>query len=298
MKKILLSTPLRKLANSIQEKEAYPVLGKPLSDLKIEKLDKESIESLMEDIQKGVDIKVDPAIHQLPGMKDLKDISSEDIKEELEKGNPFLQTLFNKYKKLPGSKNPIIKYDKERHMYIPTELGQMSKSAKTDQVYDRSSTQYDFPERVAQKVLRWSEKNVPDIIIGEDGREDEIHVTVLYGLFTTDPTEVEDIIKKYKIKPFEVRLSLITAFLNGDQDVLKIDVESNGLHNLHKLLRANLKNDNKYPEYRPHLTIAYLKKGESENYIGRDDFQGISCKVDNIVFSSKTGEKINIPLVG
>lgn len=296
MKRDLISNPLRDLASSLLEKESYPILGEPLSDLKIERLDKESIETLIEDIRQGVDIKVDPAVRSLPDMSDLKDLSSEDLKKELD--NPFLQTLLSKYKVLPGSKNPVIKYDKNKHMYIPTELGQMSKSAKSDQVYDRSSTQYDFPDKVADKVLRWSKKNVPDNILGEDGREDEIHVTVLYGLFTTDPSEVVEIIKKHKIKSFDVRLSLITAFLNGDQDVLKIDVESNGLHNLHKLLRAELKNDNKYPEYRPHVTIAYLKKGESEKFIGRDDFQGISCKVNSIVFSSKTGEKVDVPLLG
>jgi 2'-5' RNA ligase len=284
--------------SSKMKKEAYPTIGQPASDLKLEKLDKESIESLIEDLKKGVDIKVDPRIHSIPDMSDLQELKAEDVKREVTKGNPFFNVLLEKYKKLPGSKNPVIKYDKEKHMYIPTELGQMSKSAKHGQVYKRSSTQFDFPEKIADKVLRWSKKNVPDSILGEEGREDEVHVTVLYGLFTTNPLEVEEIIKKYKIEPFDVRLSLITAFMNGDQDVLKIDVESNGLHNLHKLLRANIDNDNKYPEYRPHVTIAYLKKGESENYIGRDDFQGISCKVNNIVFSSKTGEKIEIPLVG
>jgi len=292
-----LKNYLKKISGKM-EKTAYPIVGQPASDLKLEKLDKESIEALIEDLKQGVDIKVDPEVKKIPNMSDLHELKAEDIKKEIAKGNPFLKVLLDKYKSLPGSKNPALKYDKEKHMYIPTELGQMSKSAKQGMVYDRSSTQYDFPELIADKVLRWSKKNVPDIALGEDGREDEIHVTILYGLFTTNPSEVEDIIKKYNIEPFEIRLSLITAFLNGDQDVLKIDVESSGLHNLHKLLQENIKNDNKYPEYRPHVTIAYLKKGESENYIGRDDFQGISCKVNNIVFSSRTGDKIDIPLIG
>lgn len=292
-----LKNYLKKISGKM-EKTAYPIVGQPASDLKLEKLDKESIEALIEDLKQGVDIKVDPEVKKIPNMSDLHELKAEDIKKEIAKGNPFLNVLLDKYKSLPGSKNPALKYDKEKHIYIPTELGQMSKSAKQGMVYDRSSTQYDFPEIVADRVMRWSKKNVPDSILGEDGREDEIHVTVLYGLFTTNSSEVEDIIKKYNIEPFEVRLSLITAFLNGGQDVLKVDVESSGLHNLHKLLRENLKNDNKYPEYRPHLTIAYLKKGEAENYIGRDDFQGITCKVNSIVFSSRTGDKIEIPLLG
>jgi hypothetical protein len=40
------------------------------------------------------------------------------------------------------------------------------------------------------------------------------------------------------------------------------------------LEKNNLDYENEFPEYNPHLTLAYLKKGFVEKYEGKNDFIG------------------------
>ena len=175
------------------------------------------------------------------------------------------------------------------------------KIAKEGVEYKFSNTQVELPEYLAKKVMDWGKKHVPDEEVFTDpedpgvGREDEIHVTLFYGINNPDPDEVAELLKGQK--KFEVRLGLITAFRDGDKnDVLKIDVESPDMQKLHYLIGEKIKNENSYPTYQPHVTIAYMNKGESDKYIGDDTFKGKTFKVDNIVFSSSDGSKTPIKL--
>lgn len=110
----------------------------------------------------------------------------------------------------------------------------------------------------------------PEDVYTEDGRgiEEDPHVTALYGFHdevTVD--EVKDIVKKVLQKPTTVKVTGISTFSSEDKpfDVVKFDIESKELSRLNKKLQK-LPNTNTFPEYNPHMTIAYVKKGTGEKY--------------------------------
>ncbi len=170
---------------------------------------------------------------------------------------------------------------------------------KKKKSYDFSSLLYIFPEKIANKIYKWGLSKVPDEVLFRDpedptfGREDEVHCTVIYGIHDKRSVETRKILKS--VKPFEIKLGKITAFTAPEKfDVLKIDVVGSELHKLHDHLRDNLEVTESFPEYKPHVTIAYLMKGESSKYVGSDQFKDLAMKVDKLVFSSSAGVKTPI----
>lgn len=124
------------------------------------------------------------------------------------------------------------------------------------------------------------QKRVPDDAIhsdkDEDGEEkngrletESAHVTILYGIHDDVPDEdVEAIIDT--ISNVEVTLRQISTFNTNDEfDVLKFDVEGDGLHEFNKKFKE-LPHTDSYPKYHPHLTILYAKKGDLTSDMTKD----------------------------
>lgn len=187
-------------------------------------------------------------------------------------------------------------------------------TAKLNGTYDFSSLQIPLPEALAKSIMAWGKKNIPDENLHDNakdtkGREDEIHVTLLYGIKVTD----NDGIRKFipilmgilgAVKPFKVRLGLVTLFRDKpDYDVVKIEAESSGLQKLHYKIRNSLGGDgsesmvkNNYPTYQSHCTIGYIKKSTADDLNGNEDFLGKTFTVDKVIFSIPNGHKIPITL--
>lgn len=133
-----------------------------------------------------------------------------------------------------------------------------------------------------------------DIYIGEDGegfgREMDPHVTVLFGIHADVPDEnVEKLITE--VKEPVIEMQKISAFKNDVFEVLKFDVKSNDLVKLNKKFKT-LPHTNTFPEYHPHATICYLKKGKSDKYVKKfTDITPIEVEVDKMVYSKPGGGK-------
>jgi len=161
-----------------------------------------------------------------------------------------------------------------------------------------------LPEPLASKVRGYG-LSIPDERIyddedGELGREDKPHVTVKFGLHTTDPQEV---ISKLQGQPsFRVTLGPMSVFYNEDCIVLKIGVEGRGIHELNRYISDVFECTDTYPEYRPHCTVAYLKKDAADPYWFNDylsdQFAGIGVQFNALEFSVPSGQKYKIPLTG
>lgn len=101
----------------------------------------------------------------------------------------------------------------------------------------------------------------------------EMHVTVLFlGSNVPIETVTEATKVAYEVtsqtKPFTVATELVTSFpKNPDGIPIIARVESEPLHELRKALTAafdaaGIAYDKKYPEYKPHVTLAYLHGAE------------------------------------
>lgn len=164
---------------------------------------------------------------------------------------------------------------------------------------DYSSTQVNMPGPLAEKVKALAAK-IPDSALAKNGREAEIHTTLKYGLETENAEDVRAILESYP--PVRIKLGETSVFepskSSDGADVVKIDVDSPGLHAMNAAVKKALANVDTFPDYKPHITLAYVKPGEGKKYAGMTDMEGQEVTLDKVVFSSKSGEKTEIQLKG
>lgn len=164
-----------------------------------------------------------------------------------------------------------------------------------------SSVQINLPSILADQIVRWGDETIKDSDIYSPpndlihGREDESHITLLYGIHSQSPEQVQAILAREQ--PFEVRLGQISIFTTNDEfDVVKIETSSPSLFYFNHLLKNNLQNTSSFDTYRPHVTIAYIKKNLYSNLIGNSNFKDWRWTANSVVFSSANGEKTPIRL--
>lgn len=141
-------------------------------------------------------------------------------------------------------------------------------------------------------------RTVPDEVLAESGREDDPHITAMYGLHGDSPEAVAAVVAAHG--PFRVQfgaLSLFPASEGRDFDVLKVGVISDGLVSLHGAIAEALPHTDTHPMYSPHATIAYLAAGEGRAMLALPNpLAGKPFLVREIVFSSRDGTRTVLPL--
>lgn len=293
-----ISSKIRKCARALI-KIATPFSGNGF-DFHFEKLDADSILKVVQDIFKGETVHL-PVINggnisYVPfKAKGPDDPNIGFLKPYLKSEN--VKSHYDKFRN-----SVIFYYDDVSNKYelIKKPEPALVKVAKEGVNYEYSITKIDLPDDLSDSVMSWGEKNIPekDLFIEDGmakGRENDIHITVLYGITDQKPNKTSKVIKE--TKPFEVRLGLINAFKdNKKYDVIKIEIESGDLEKLHYELRDRIHNENTFPTYNPHVTIAYVKKNSCDRFIGDETFKGKTFKVKNIVFSDGTDKEDSLPL--
>jgi 2'-5' RNA ligase len=155
-----------------------------------------------------------------------------------------------------------------------------------------------LPDDVAAKIMGYSAL-IPDEDIyedgsGEHGRETEPHITVKYGLHTNNGDEVAEVLAGKGSA--EATLGEMTAFENEDYTVLKLDVDSPDLHKLNKKVGDDLEVTDSYPEYHPHVTIAYLRKEADWKKYACGIFEDMEVVFHELLFSSADDVETDIEL--
>ena len=149
---------------------------------------------------------------------------------------------------------------------------------------------YDNPNW--QKVLDMvDDDDLYDDDTNQFGKEYEPHITVLYGLHSNEIDDDEVFSQIIDREPPQLNMSNITLFNNPKYDVVKFDVEGDGLHDMNKILRDNFPYTNDYPEYHPHSTIAYVKPGMGEKYVQKLS-KPFVLRPNKLVYSKPDGSKI------
>ena len=150
----------------------------------------------------------------------------------------------------------------------------------------------DVPDDLSQKILQWNKQNIPESILWTEedghGREDDPHITVKWGLDDAKPTRALKKILK-ETKPIIASLGKISLFEADDYDVVKIEVHSDGLHKLHQRIKDTIPNTETHPTYNPHLTLAYVKKGQGKQFVGKRPLSGneSNFEIKRLTFSDK-----------
>lgn len=127
------------------------------------------------------------------------------------------------------------------------------------------------------------------------GRETDPHITILYGLHKeVEENDIIEAFKDYNSKDTTIEVDKIDIFENEYFDVVKMDVISEFLTNMNKKL-STLPHTSDFPNYKPHITIAYVNKGCGDKY-AQSNYKYTFNDIDKIVYSKPNGEKIEIPL--
>lgn len=141
------------------------------------------------------------------------------------------------------------------------------------------------------KILQFSKQLIKDEDLylegNEYGRETESHVTIRYGfLKDLNELDVRQLIQGQK--PFMMELMGLNKFTTPPKyDVAMFKVSSPVLKRLNELSGVHL-NESEYPDYTPHLTLAYVQKGKFPHIK-----EGLSLKVPvrTICYSPISGDK-------
>jgi len=175
---------------------------------------------------------------------------------------------------------------------VPLQKQQSAKAAVLDRVVavyqmqkqaaEYSAVMAPLPEDIAQRVRQFASRISPEDL-AEEGREDFVHTTVKYGLHTRNPL---DALERFKEEgPAEAKITRLSLFEGPQYDVLKFGVLSPQLSKWHRKLE-DLPNEDKHPVYFPHITVAYLKKGTGQKYLGKTDLDGNRVILDRLHFSA------------
>lgn len=171
--------------------------------------------------------------------------------------------------------------------------------------YSYSSTQINVPEDLGSQIKAWARKTIDKADLYDDpddptssGFEDRIHCTLFYGLTSESKSTIQklrDLVKGYG--PIKVILGKVSVFPGGDEkpyDVVKLSVKSKDLQDLHKLIKKEIPNKETYPEYMPHVTLAYVKAGTGKKYENIDKFEDEEFEVEYFVFAPKEDKKRDV----
>lgn len=114
-----------------------------------------------------------------------------------------------------------------------------------------------------------------DVYLVEDddsyGIETKPHLTLLYGLHEeVTRKDIKSVIDKFKDDEIIIEVKGISIFENKDFDVVKFDVKKTPILNKMNKELKKFPFTSDYPEYHPHITIFYCKKGLGYKYINPD----------------------------
>jgi len=98
----------------------------------------------------------------------------------------------------------------------------------------------------------------------DGGLETEPHTTLLYGLHDgVSEQDVKNVLDKFTFGT--CKISNASLFENENFDVLKFDVNGDNLFKTNTEL-SKYPNTQNFPDYHPHMTIAYLTPGTGKRY--------------------------------
>jgi len=166
--------------------------------------------------------------------------------------------------------------------------------------YDYHSTQLDLLEKSGMYYHMYQLQNQIDSSNlyyenGQFGLEQDSHITVCYGLVhESDYFKLRRLIKNFGT--IDVTYGGVSKFVSDNYDVIKIDIISEKLHELNSLIRNNFEVKTSFPDYQPHMTVAYVKPNSCDFLLNPSNL-AVEDTFTSIVWSHIDNYKLNIPLI-
>ena len=154
-----------------------------------------------------------------------------------------------------------------------------------------------LPSDFSTMITNFSSTNIKDEDLADSGREDYVHVTILYGFDqNVKIEEVNDFIQGCNLNDIKIVLGDIQRFTftenRPESDVIYIKViESAVLQSLNKNLRRKFNANNTYGSYSPHVTLAYVKPGRVSL---PNVFVGMPVVCDAMTYSTGQSDKRSV----
>jgi 2'-5' RNA ligase len=153
--------------------------------------------------------------------------------------------------------------------------------------YKYSSVEIRLPAGIGDAVRRFAQ-TIPQDQLAPKGVEAVSHVTVRYGIQSSEPDRIKDALKDQG--PVEITLGTVKSFPDtGDGEVLYVEAQGPAVDALHEHLTDALVTVDTQKTFKPHVTLAYLKKGEAKAHVGDTSFVGRTFTASEVVFSPRDG---------
>lgn len=168
-------------------------------------------------------------------------------------------------------------------------------AVKGAQSHDFASTQIELPSELAADVRSIGQAIKPEDLVR---LEHVPHITLKYGLHTNDPQPVRAILAaEPSIDVKFGRTEVFSAGDNGgDSDVLVVKVFSPDLRRINARIKRMLPHTETHPQYHPHVTVAYVRKGRGQKYVDRGDLEGKTHTFNEVRFATRGRRKTTISL--
>jgi hypothetical protein len=170
------------------------------------------------------------------------------------------------------------------------------KHKNTNREYAFLMVEYETPDFI-QNLHKSLPKN--ELYVENDnndyGIEEESHVTLVPCLDNDiDLTELKKYLKK--LSDYKIVLTDISKFECDNFDVLKCNVNSKALKDTNKEICKRFNTHSEFKDYKPHMTIAYMKHGMADKYLKNILDKMIFLKPKNFHFSfvDKNGNEKHI----
>ena len=155
-----------------------------------------------------------------------------------------------------------------------------------------------YANKIPEYKLFIKKEKMGEIVHGDGwkyGIEDDPHITVKWGIETKSISKVKEALDD--LSGGDVTFGVIDFFSSDDEyDVVKINITSPALRKINKALSDGLATKDSFSIYRPHVTLAYVKKGIGKEYKSRKTFDGVSFSFDKVVFEDSVDKKTTITL--
>ena len=217
-----------------------------------------------------------------------------------------IQTVMRQiYEQLKGS--PLVKPSKEVSALFDRWYGRDMEAMPglEEEAAEEKPTKYKFgntqanlpPSSEAAKAANEARNQIADEDLagkGKDVGDGGNHVTVRYGIKGEDTDGIRDFLAQQR--PIEARLGKTEMFPPSESSdgaaVIIAPVEAPELHLLNKELENHGDfTEPTFKEYRPHVTIAYVKPEAASKYVGMDVTDGKTFTIDQVAIITKDGKQ-------